>query len=196
MGSIVEGLRAGGLERDTMIIFTSDNGPAQLTEALKAQFGHDSAGGLRGNKSSLYEGGHRLPFVVAWPAGIKAGSKTAEYVGETDLMATLAELTGFTLPETTAEDSVSLLPLLRGVATTSPFRPPLLVQADAATDLALRRGPMKLITGRGGPQLYDLAADPKETTDLAPARPEVVAEMTEMIARLKANGRAYSARGR
>ncbi len=188
VGQILDALKAAGLERDTLFFFTSDNGPAQLTEPLKAQFGHSSTAEMRGIKASLYEGGHRLPFLVSWPAQIKAGSRSADYVGITDFFATCADLTGYALPDDAAEDSFSFLPILRGERTAPP-RTTLVIQADAATDLALRKGSLKLITGRGGPQLYDLAADPKETKDLAGAQPEVVKEMTAMLDKIRADGR-------
>lgn len=189
LGQIMDALKENGLDRNTLIFFTSDNGPAQLTDELREKYGHFSAGGMRGNKSSLYEGGHRLPFIMTWPAVIKAGSKSDAYVGAVDFMATCADLTGFKLPDNAAEDSFSLLPLLKGTAGVRNVRTTLVIQADAATDLALRVGPLKLITGRGGPLLYDLAADPKETTDLAAARPEVVKEMTAQLDKIRADGR-------
>jgi arylsulfatase A len=189
LGQVMDALKANGLDRDTLIFFTSDNGPASLTEPLRAQFGHASAGEWRGNKASLYEGGHRLPFIMTWPAAIQAGSRSDAYVGVTDFMATCAEIIGFKLPDNAAEDSFSLLPLLKGTTGGKNVRTTLVIQADAATDLALRVGPLKLITGRGGPQLYDLAADPQETKNLAEERPAVVKEMTAQLDKIRADGR-------
>ena len=159
------------------------------SDPLREQYGHSSTGEWRGIKASLYEGGHRLPFIMTWPAVIKAGAKSDAYVGLTDFMATCAEITGFKLPDDAAEDSFSLLPILKGTNGGRNVRSTLVIQADAATDLALRVGSLKLITGRGGPQLYDLAADPKETKDLAKERPEVVKEMTTQLDKIRADGR-------
>jgi arylsulfatase A len=189
LGQLLEALRENGLERDTLVILTSDNGPASLTDPLREQYGHSSAGEWRGGKASLYEGGHRLPFIMRWPAVIPAGTQADAYVGLTDLMATCAELTGFQLPNDAAEDSFSLVPLLKGTAAGKNVRRTLVIQADAATDLALRAGSLKLITGRGGPQLYDLAADPKETKNLATERADTVKEMTAQLDKIRADGR-------
>ena len=189
LGQLMDALKENGLDRDTVVFFTSDNGPANFSDPLREQYGHSSTGEWRGIKASLYEGGHRLPFIMTWPAVIKAGAKSDAYVGLTDFMATCAEITGFKLPDDAAEDSFSLLPILKGTNGGRNVRSTLVIQADAATDLALRVGSLKLITGRGGPQLYDLAADPKETKDLAKERPEVVKEMTTQLDKIRADGR-------
>jgi arylsulfatase A len=190
LGQLLDALKENGLERDTLVIFTSDNGPAQLTDSMRAQYGHFSAGDWRGGKASLYEGGHRLPFIASWPAVIKAGAKADAVVGLTDLVATCAEITGFKLPDAAAEDSFSLLPILKDPAGARSVRRTLVIQADAATDLALRVGSLKLITSaRAEPQLYDLAADPKETKDLAKERPDTVKEMAAQLEKIRADGR-------
>jgi arylsulfatase A-like enzyme len=115
IGRILRTLEATGQARNTLVVITSDNGfapAAGLTEHLK--IGHDPSGGLRGYKSDLFDGGHRIPFIVRWPGVAAAGLQSPELVEQLDLFATCAEILGAKMPASAAEDSVSMLPLLRG----------------------------------------------------------------------------------
>jgi arylsulfatase A-like enzyme len=139
-----------------------------------------------------------VPFLVRWPARIKAGTVCDQLVGQIDLLATFAELVGETLPDDAGEDSVSFLPALVGTPS-APIRTSLIVQSGNGS-FAIRDGQWKLCLcpGSGGwspprpeddasglpdVQLYDLAKDPGEKTNLAEARPDRVAAMTAMLER-------------
>jgi arylsulfatase A len=99
LGRILKWLDDQKLAKDTMVIFTSDNGPEKTWLERINRFGHHSSGIYREGKRSIYEGGHRVPFLIRWPAQVKAGSKWNRPVCQTDLLATVAEMLGKRLPE-------------------------------------------------------------------------------------------------
>jgi len=199
VGRVLDAIEANGLAENTIVVFTSDNGcapMANIPELIAA--GHRPSFIYRGHKADLYEGGHRVPLLVRWPARIKAGTVCDHLVGQIDLLATFAELLGAPLPADAGEDSVSFLPALVGTATV-PIRTSLIAHS-ANGSFAIRDGQWKLCLcpGSGGwspprpeddtsglpdVQLYDLAADPGETTNLAGAQPARVAAMTAMLER-------------
>ncbi len=206
VGQVLAALDARGLARNTLVIFTADNGcsPAANLEELR-KFHHDPSAGYRGHKADLYEGGHRVPFIARWPAQTPAGTRCAQLVGQLDLLATCADLLGAPLPVSVGEDSVSILPLLRGLEPKAPVREALVHESDNGS-FAIRQGNWKLClcAGSGGwsfpkpgkdseglPrfQLFDLAADPAEKTNLAPAHPEIVQRLGRLM-------RSYIERGR
>jgi arylsulfatase A len=115
VGRLLQTLDDSGVTENTFVLFTSDNGFAATFGAreLEAQ-GHFPSGPYRDYKTSVYEGGHRVPFFIRWPGVVTPGSVCSQLVHQADVMATLAEILGSTLPETAGEDSFSLLPLLRG----------------------------------------------------------------------------------
>jgi len=186
---------------------TSDNGfaPAANVPDLKP-FRHDPSAGLRGVKSDLFEGGHRMPFIVRWPGVAPAGTRCAETIGQFDLLATCAELLGAKLPDDAGEDSVSFLPLLRGKLVAASGREAI-VHHSANGSFAIRQGQWKLLlcAGSGGwsypstspspwtrpvadnmdglpPfQLYDLTADPAEKKNLASEHPEIVQRLGRLL---------------
>jgi arylsulfatase A-like enzyme len=114
VGDILDSLDTLGISRNTLVVFTADNGcsPAANLGELRG-FGHNPSAGFRGHKADLFEGGHRVPFLVRWPAEVPAGSTCSRLVGQLDLLATLADILGQRLPSGAAEDSVSFLPQLR-----------------------------------------------------------------------------------
>jgi len=120
VGQVMESLEASGQVENTLVIFTSDNGPEWRTPddigvyERFAEYGHSSVAGLRGIKRDTWEGGHRVPYIAHWPAMIQAGGTCDELITLGDLMATCADICGATLQEGEGEDSVSVLPLLRG----------------------------------------------------------------------------------
>ena len=150
VGELLADLDRLGLAENTLVIFTSDNGPETTSVVhMRADHGHDGARPWRGVKRDQWEGGHRVPFLVRWPARVKAGTTSAELTSLTDVMATLAAITGAPLPREAAEDSFNLLPALEGKAT-APIRPYLLTQAFAgARTLSIRRGQWKYLAHRG-----------------------------------------------
>lgn len=214
IGRILAVLEAQGLAKNTLVIFTSDNGfapAASVPEHAKAN--HDPSGGWRGYKADLFEGGHRVPFIARWPGVTPPGTRSAAMVGQLDLFATCADILGANLPGDAAEDSVSMLPLLRGE--TRPSRETL-VNHSADGEFAIREGQWKLLLcpGSGGwspptaapsqwlkteatdlrtlpPfQLYDLAVDPVEKNNVAAAHPEIVQRLGRQARRIVQAGRS------
>jgi arylsulfatase A-like enzyme len=186
VGQIVEALRRNGLAASTLIIASSDNG-AEGREYPP----------LRGSKRSIYEGGHREPFVARWPGKIRPGSVCEDTVCLNDLLATCAEIVGAKLPDNAGEDSVSILPHLLGTAK-GPVREAT-VHQSAAGDLAIRQGPWKLIFLKNGKrELYNLKEDLGETRDVLAANPDlpagrqagVVERLAKLMQQFIDNGRS------
>ncbi len=212
VGELLATLEKIGVADNTLIIFTSDNGPETTSVIhMRADHQHDGARPWRGMKRDSWEGGHRVPFLVRWPARVKPGTTSAQLTSLTDVMATLAAIVGGELPKDSAEDSFSLLPALLGKES-GPIRPYLLQQAFGARLLSIRRGPWKFLDhpGSGGNRyennaelkrfvlpdtapsapghLYNLDTDPGETTNLYFKRPEIVKELKALLEESKANG--------
>jgi arylsulfatase A len=200
VGDVLATLDAAGAAGNTLVVFSSDNGFAAYVGAkdLEAR-GHHPSGPLRGYKSDAWEGGHRVPFIVRWPGVVQPGSVCHQLVHQADLMATCAEVLGTTLPDHAGEDSVSLLPLLKGG--TAPVREHA-VSCSARGVPAVRIGSWKYIAGPGpggrsegdgaeqSVQLYDLAADIGEQDNLAGAEPGRIAAMQQLLERLITAGRS------
>ena len=211
IGRVLAKLEAARLEKNTMLVFTSDNGPvwyARDTERL----GHDSSGGLRGMKSDAWEAGHRMPFIVRWPDRVKAGTTSAQLVCFTDLLATFAEVMGATLPDDAGPDSFSFLPALTGAKpSATPVRTQFVMRAGSGASLmTIRSGDWKLIDGLGsggfskpsrvqpGPndppgQLYNLADDLGETRNVYASHPKIVARLTAEMKAIVDGGRSRAA---
>ena len=204
VGEVLRALDDTGAARDTLVIFTADNGPAPLGGiAEAARHGHDASGGWRGVKAELYEGGHRVPFVVRWPGRVPEAASTSRLVGTVDVMATLASLTASDLPDTAAEDSVSFAGALRAPDADSRRASALVIQS-ANGSFGVREGRWKLILTHGSGandappaspdtpavQLYDLDADPGEKINLASKEPDVVARLSATLEEYRASGRS------
>jgi arylsulfatase A len=178
VGKILDLLDELGLSGNTLVLFTSDNGP--ITAGGQDPQFFNSAGPLRGLKFSLFEGGIRVPCIARWTGRVEPGSTTDRISDFTDMFPTFAEVIGAPAPE--GLDGVSILPTLLG----EPERqaPRELHYWEAAPQQALRRGDWKAL--RMAPdkpvQLYNLAEDISETTDLATAHPELAAEMERLMA--------------
>ncbi|MEM7014701.1 MAG: arylsulfatase [Verrucomicrobiota bacterium] len=114
IGRLLKALEESGKADNTVVIFTADNGPEKYAYARDQKFEHWSAHPLRGLKRDVYEGGHRVPFLIKWPGVTKAGQVSEALISQIDLMATFASALGFDLPDDAAEDSHDLLPLLKG----------------------------------------------------------------------------------
>lgn len=197
VGRILNALDQEGMADNTIVIFTSDNGPVWYDRDMK-RFGHDSAGGWRGMKGDAWEAGHRMPFIVRWPGRVEAGTSSSQLICFTDLLATLADLHGVDLPSNGGEDSISFLPvLLNRNCKAKSLRQTFIMQAGNE-HFAVRKGPWKLITRLGsggfskprkrkpkpgGPkgQLYNLDDDPGETDNLWLKQPEKVRELTALL---------------
>lgn len=183
MGRLLDALDKQGLSENTLIFFTSDNGcsPAAKIEELQAA-GHEPSYIYRGHKADIYEGGHRVPFLVRWPGKVKANSVSDQLIGQIDFMATFAEIVGESLPDAAGEDSVSFLPVLLGTAS-KPTRTTIISQSIHG-NFAIRDGDWKLAlcpgsggwsaprpgqddqSGLPGFQLFNLKTDPGERTNL------------------------------
>ena len=120
VGQLLAALEATGEADNTIVIFSADNGPEKYAYARDKKFDHWSAHPLRGLKRDIYEGGHRVPYIVRWPGRVAAGKTSNALVSQIDIMATLASALGFKLPDDAAEDSHDLLPLWVGQTKESP----------------------------------------------------------------------------
>jgi len=207
VGQVLAALEKNKLTDNTLVIFTSDNGG--VNDDGYEDFGppeHAMNGALRGTKGTLYEGGHRVPFIARWPAKIKAGTQNSALIAHLDMPATFAALTGVTLPADAAPDSYNVLPALLGGSQKGRDHA-IFHTGGTQGPLTLRMGAWKFIQpGRGGsgkakvnpnpkvlppwPQLYNLADDPAEQNDLAAKMPEKVKEFTEFLAKSRADGRS------
>ncbi len=200
VGQVLRTLDSLGLSNNTLVVFTSDNGPYWRPNFVK-QFGHAAAGEFRGMKGDAFEGGHRIPFIVRWPGKVKVGTVSNATTTLANLMATCAEIVGAKESVYKTEDSYSILPVLMGKAKQVPNQPAV-VHSSSTGYFAIRKGDWKLIEGlgsggfteprevkakEGGPvgQLYNLAADIAETNDLYQQKPEKVAELRALLAEIK-----------
>lgn len=178
LGQVLESLDRNKLADNTLIMVSSDNGAAGRTYAP-----------LRGAKTSIYEGGHREPFIARWPGKIKPGSVCDDTICLNDLMATCAEIVGAKLPDNAGEDSFSILPNLLATAK-GPVREATIHQSHKG-DLAIRQGEWKLIFLKSGArELYNLRTDLGETKDVAAENPEVVAKLATLMKKTIADGRS------
>ena len=191
IGQVMTSLKKAGMSDNTLLIFSSDNGPVWYDKDTK-RFGHRSSGSLRGIKGSVWEGGHRVPFIAHWPGRIKAGSRSDHTIAFADALATFANAAGRTeLPEDMAEDSVSFLHVLLHPDRKHPPRPPILHEGKV-----IRDGDWKLIATRGGrgfdadrkvkygTELYNLKDDLSEKNNLAEKMPEKVKNLQTRMYRI------------
>ncbi|MFC7339467.1 sulfatase-like hydrolase/transferase [Haloferula chungangensis] len=150
IGRIIAAIDNNGFGANTMVVFTSDNGPEHDMQRQSLQFGGDPNGPLRGHKRETYDGGTRVPFLVRWPGQAAAGMKVTDTVWQGDIFATIAAYLGVELPDTTAPDGESFLNLLRGQAKPSPQREAIVLSAQRG-DLALKTADgWKFIDATGG----------------------------------------------
>ncbi len=207
VGSLLKEVENQGLTKNTIIIFTSDNGcsPEADFEILSKK-GHQPSGIYRGHKADIYEGGHRVPFVIKWPDYIQQNSVSDETISHTDLMATLADIVGIDLAENEGEDSFSMLPIL--LNSDEKFEREATVHHSINGSFAIRKGNYKLIfcSDSGGwsypkpgvddsaelPkfQLYDIEKDPSEKDNLYEQLPEKVKELSALMASYIEEGRS------
>ncbi|MCF3650623.1 arylsulfatase [Synoicihabitans lomoniglobus] len=202
VGRIMDTLEELDLEEDTIVIFLSDNGP-RTRRTKNDKYPDRYVGGLRGTKTSVYENGIRVPFLIRWPGKFAAGRKLETLTGHIDVMPTLAEACGFPLPTDRAIDGISMLPLLRGETDAWPDRR-LFYQLHAGPEpfryvhFAVRTDRYKLISPDDNPhvvydppserrikamlnslELYDLQEDPSEINNIAAQHPEIVDRLLE-----------------
>lgn len=205
VGQILKALEQLEISDDTLVLFTSDNGPVWYAEDVQ-RFGHASTAHWRGMKGDSYEGGHRMPFLVRWPNGVPGGQTSDQLVSFCDLLATFADITGQDLPKQAGEDSFSFLPALRGAKKSAKQRTSM-INLSSRGYLSIRQGDWKLIAGlgsggftqpsrikatKGGPkgQLFHLGNDPSEKVDLYKADPKRVAQLSQLLEKIKSDGRS------
>ena len=204
IGRVLTALDEAKLSKDTLVIFSSDNGPVWYEKDVK-RFGHDSSGGLRGMKGDAWEAGHRMPFLVRWPDHVKAGSVSDRTICFTDFLATFAERFDTTLPAEAGPDSISFLPALHSKPQEA--RSSIVMQPARKGTKLIRSGDWKLITALGsggfskpshitpGPtdpqgQLYNLKEDPAEERNLYNKHPEIVSRLLNKLQGLVDAGRS------
>jgi arylsulfatase A len=201
VGQVVRTLDSLGLKNNTLIIFTSDNG-ADWKPGDKEKFSkHQANGILRGQKSDIWEGGHRVPFIVRWPgAGRKPGT-VSQTVCLTDLMATFASLTGRKIPANAGQDSFDFSAIFTKSGNERTVRQSVIHHSINGM-FAIRKGKWKYVEGQGSggwskdespdkdltAQLYDLENDPRETQNLLLQKPEIVKELKTLVLAQQDNG--------
>jgi len=203
-GQVLAAIEQAKIANNTLVIFTSDNG-AHWTPEDKAAWPHRANANWRGMKADIWDAGHRIPFLARWPGHVKPGTVSSQLGCLTDLMATLADVVQFPLPHDAGEDSYDLFPALTGQAR-RPIREAVVHHSNQGM-FSIRQGTWKLELGLGsggfsapakieptpgGPQgqLYDLAQDPGETTNVYQQHPEIVGRLTALLERYQREGRS------
>jgi arylsulfatase A-like enzyme len=198
VGRILHCLDSLHLSENTIVIFSSDNGADWKKKDL-AQFPKHRANYIfRGEKSDIWDGGHHIPLIFRWPKNIAANSSSNKIICLGDMMATLAGMTGQSLPAEAGPDSYNYWPLISGKAMSE--RPSIIHHSNEGM-FAIRKGKWKFIDGNGSGgwsakdpndnapgQLYDMEKDESETTNLYEKYPEVVKELKELLEKQKTQG--------
>ncbi|MEQ8784823.1 MAG: sulfatase-like hydrolase/transferase [Pirellulaceae bacterium] len=215
IGEILEALQRKGYADNTLVLFSSDNGGVQAGHRpahVVAYSGHKANGPLRGQKTEVYEGGHRVPLIARWPGRIQAGSENDSLVALLDVFATSAALLGQDIPAGAAPDSFSFLHELLGGEPIGPVRDHLIMNANDDNGYwAVREGDWKLILGRHGGgsigpprpvdestaegQLYNLGSDLAESNNLYRQHPKKVAHLTSLLQEQRIEGSYQSRSG-
>ncbi|HLX61701.1 MAG TPA: arylsulfatase [Planctomycetota bacterium] len=219
IGQVLGALARTGVTENTLVIFTSDNGPEITGEVNPGaydraqQFGHYSMADLRGAKRDIWEGGHRVPFIARWPGKIKAGASSDETIAHIDFIATVAAILNAKLPDGAGPDSYNLLPVLLDQPYQKPLREATVHHAGSGK-FAIRKGNWVLLDApnvddngaKGEPdwfkqkrgyekndqpgELYDLSADISERKNLYAQYPSIVKELTVLLEKYVAEGRS------
>ncbi|MBM3724241.1 MAG: arylsulfatase [Acidobacteria bacterium] len=215
VGQILEAVRDSGAAENTIILFTSDNGPENLTYPLINQFNHASQGPLRGAKRMLWEGGHRVPFIAWGPGRVPAGRVENEVICLTDIMATVASVVGYKLPENSGEDSYDISAAIFGRPRPAPIREAT-VHHSINDEYGLRQGDWVYIEsarsehGQAEPdwwrkrhgiephgqpaELFHLKEDLRQTKNLYAQYPDRVREMRALLEKYKTQDRSVPVR--
>ncbi|MDB2385342.1 arylsulfatase [Polaribacter sp.] len=207
VGQVLDALKANGLEENTLVIFSSDNGAESNYVYQRDTFGHYSCMNFKGGKRDIYEGGHRVPFLMRWPNGIKAGTKVDEPVCQTDYLATIASIIDAKIPDNAGEDSYNVFPLIDKNSEKKYQSDRAVIHHSFTGHLSIREGDWKLnmFRGSGGSlepkfvevkegdapyELYNIKNDPSETTNLYFENPEIVKRLKEKITKIVKEGRS------
>ncbi len=208
VGQVLKAIRQSGQKKNTLVIFTADNGtsPAANFKKLESEGVHLREH-WRGWKADAYEGGHRVPFIVRWPGHVPKGTTSDLVISQVDVMATLADVAGRTLPDDAGEDSRSLLPVLRDPSVKENLQKTI-VATSYQGYYAVRKGSWKVLFCRGSGgwsppnekkakkkglppvQLYNLEKDPDESTNLQSKHPERVEQLKSTLKEYVERGRS------
>ena len=216
VGKVLSVLEEKGFAENTMVIFSADNGPETHAFERLEKFGQWSSGNFRGVKRDIYEGGHRVPFIVRWPGRVEASSVSDEVVSQVDLAATFAAMVGYPLAEDEAIDSHDLLPVLKGEKYERPLRTAT-IQNTSPGKYALRQGDWVLIDAPSGAAkkesrsylehfaleaygkrhpglLFNLKEDPRQSRNVYADHPGKVESMRALLKRYLGGERCAPAR--
>ncbi|MDG0965335.1 MAG: arylsulfatase [Opitutales bacterium] len=203
VGKVLKALKKHGFAENTLVIFSADNGPETHAFERLEKFDQWSSGKYRGVKRDIYEGGHRVPFIVKWPGKVKPGSISGEVVSQVDLAATFAKIIDHSLRKKEAIDSYNLLPVLRGEKYQKPLRVAT-VQNTSPKKFAIRQGDWVLIDAPTGAAkkeqksyldhfglepygkgdqglLFNLKEDPQQSNNLYTQHPAKVTKMRSLL---------------
>ncbi|CAA6691677.1 MULTISPECIES: arylsulfatase [unclassified Lentimonas] len=184
VGTVLEALDAQGIAENTLVIFSTDNGSTGKELGELKKMGCDLTHQFRGQKRSIYEGGHRVPYIVRWPKVTPAGSSNDTPICLNDFLATSAAIAGVKLDENTGPDSHNILPLYEGKERAEN---PAVIHHDFDGGYAIRRGDWKLVFQLDRKnktftrELYNMSDDVKETTDVLASSPEVAAQLEALF---------------
>ncbi len=209
IGQILEALAVSGLDNNTLVVFTSDNGPEHYAYPRVKNHDHYSMGKLRGVKRDIWEGGHRVPFLIRWPGVVEEGTVNGSTISQVDLMNTIAEIIGFEPGDGDAEDSYSLVPLWDG-STTRSYERKVSVQNTRVGSYAVRKGDWLFIDHKTGNmnrpvpdyfdsirgyrihdlpgELYNLEKDPAQQNNLYADLPDIVSELRNALTEIQGVG--------
>lgn len=210
VGEVLQALKDKGFDENTIVIFSSDNGPETYAFERGRTYDHFSMGDFRGLKRDVWEGGHHVPFIIKWPKNVAAGSVSKEVVSQVDIMSTLASITNIELPEKAAPDSYDLLPILTSMEYESPLREAT-VHNTHQKMYGLRQGKWLYIdrpTGQVSKMpdffvelkgytetkfdtkglLFDMEKDPGQRINLYADHPEKILAMDELLQEYRQNG--------
>ena len=204
---ISEAVAKKGIAENTIIIFTSDNGCSPMADFAELEsYGHDPGYIYRGHKADIYEGGHRIPFVVKWPAKIRPGSVAVQTICLTDLLATVATIVQDPLPDEAGEDSYDLTPLFFATSDQDIREATVHHSIDGCFSLRQKQWKICFCPGSGGwsyptpeessnldlppVQLFNLDNDPAEEQNVAEANPDVVKKLTALMQEYITKGRS------
>ncbi len=191
VGRILDFLDENDLAENTLVFFSSDNGPETTWPERKKRYDHASNGIFREGKRSIYEGGHRVPYFVRWPARVAAGSTWSKPVTQGDLLATVAEILETELPANAGEDSISLLPALTGDAENQTSFP--IIHHGVSGRFAIRDGDWKLVmesrSKKDKRELYNLAEDPGEKSNVIDSHSAIAEKLLTELTRITSSGR-------
>lgn len=210
VGQVLQALENNGLAENTIVVFSSDNGPEHYAWERIENTGHHSSGELRGIKRDVWEGGHRVPFIIRWPGIVEPGRESRALISQVDLMATFAALLGYELPATAAEDSFNQLPLLKDNSDSTAVRESMV--HNTREEYGFRKGDWLYINAPYGSKgsnlrkqeadlgytkndnpacLYNLKEDLAQNNNLFAPHPETAAAMENELNEIRKKG--YSA---